>query len=57
MDDEKTPESPSYSAEDQKRIREGLRVLARVAVRTYLQKQGSKSQPSEAPRSREEDQT
>ena len=56
MDSEEASDSTPYSAEDQKRILRGLRVLVRVAVRTYLQQQGFRSQP-QAPTPRGEDET
>ena len=35
--EEPTPEAPFYSPDQQKTIRQGLRILVRVAVRAHVQ--------------------
>ena len=49
MEDEKTLESPSYSPEQQKRIRQGLSILAKVAIRAHLRRQASRPRATQAP--------
>ena len=38
MEDEPTPEAPFYSPDQQKTIRQGLRILVRIAVRAHVQR-------------------
>ena len=38
MDDEQTPEAPFYSPDQQKTIRQGLRILVRIAVLAHVQR-------------------
>ena len=40
MNDEDMSESPPYAAEHRATIDRGLGILARVAIRAYLQRQG-----------------
>ena len=54
MDDAKTAASPSYSAEHRRRIRQGLSILAKVAIRAHLQ-QGSRPQATQVPETMKED--
>ena len=45
MEDEPKPEAPFYSPDQQKTIRQGLRILVRIAVRAHVQRPA----PSRAP--------
>ena len=48
MKDEPKPEAPFYSPEQQKTIRQGLRILVRIAVRAHVQRPSpSSSEPSQ----------
>ena len=48
MKDEPTPEAPFYSPDQQKTIRQGLRILVRIAVRAHMQRpSASRAQPSQ----------
>ena len=38
MKDEPKPEAPFYSPDQQKTIRQGLRILVRIAVRAHVQR-------------------
>ncbi len=39
---------PSYSPEDRRAVLKGLRILARVAIRSYMEEQAAASPRSEA---------
>ena len=55
MEDEPTPEAPFYSPDQQKTIRQGLRILVRIAVRAHVQlPSASRSQPCQGLGMREE---
>ena len=53
-DDEGTPVSQSYSAEHRRIIRQGQNILARVAIRAYLERHAPRSQPARVPELGEE---
>ena len=55
MEDERTSESQSYSAAQQKTIRQGLSILAKVAIRAHLRRQTSRPWAAQPPRPGEED--
>ena len=55
MEDEKASESPPYSAAQQKTIRQGLSILAKVAIRAHLRRQAPTPQDSKLPRFRQLD--
>ena len=55
MEDEETSEWQSYSAAQQKTIRQGLGILAKVAIRAHLRRQPSGPRAAQAPRPREAD--
>ena len=48
---EASPDSPevSYTPEQRRMIRNGLRIWARVAIRSYMRQHGAKSLPEAAP--------
>ena len=54
---EASPDSPvvSYTPEQRRMIRNGLRIWARVAIRSYMRKHGAGSLPEAAPDGGEED--
>ena len=55
MEDEPTPEAPFYSPDQQKTIRQGLRILVRIAVRAHVQRPSpSRAQPCQGLGMREE---
>ena len=54
MEYEPTPEAPFYSPDQQKTIRQGLRILVRIAVRAHMQPPPSCAQPAEELGMREE---
>ena len=54
MDDEHTPEAPFYSPDQQKTIRQGLRILVRIAIRAHVQLPPSRAQPCQGLGMREE---
>lgn len=46
MEDEPKPEAPFYSLDQQKTIRQGLRILVRIAVHAHVQRPSpSRAQP------------
>ena len=47
MKDEPKPEAPFYSPDQQKTIRQGLRILVRIAVRAHVQRRQSSARPSQ----------
>ena len=47
MKDESTPEAPFYTPDQQKTIRQWLRILVRIAVRAHLQGRQSSTHPSQ----------
>ena len=47
MKDEPKPEAPFYSPDQQKTIRQGLRILVRIAVRAHVQGRQSSTHPSQ----------
>lgn len=47
MKDEPTPEAAFYSPDQQKTIRQGLRILVRIAVRAHVQRRQSSTHPSQ----------
>ena len=49
MEDEKTSGFSSYSPEQQKTIRQGLSILAKVAIRAHLRRQAPTPQDPQAP--------
>lgn len=55
MEDDKTSEWQSYSATQQKTIRQGLSILAKVALRAHLREQAPKPRVAQPPRPNEED--
>jgi len=55
MEDENPSEWQSYSAAQQKTIRQGLSVLAKVAIRAHLRGQAPKPGAAQATRPKEED--
>ena len=55
MKNEKTSEWRSYSAAQQKTIRQGLSILAKVAIRAHLREQAPKPRVAQATRPKEED--
>lgn len=54
MEDEPTPEAPFYSPDQQKTIRQGLRILVRIAVRAHVQRRQSSAQSCQVLGMREE---
>lgn len=55
MEDESPSEWQSYSAAQQKTIRQGLSILAKVAIRAHLREQAPKPKVAQATRPGEED--
>ena len=55
MEDENPSEWQSYSAAQQKTIRQGLSILAKVAIRAHLREQAPKPGAAQATRPQEED--
>lgn len=55
MEDESPSEWQSYSAAQQKTIRQGLSILAKVAIRAHLREQAPKPKVAQATRPQEED--
>ena len=55
--DENPHDAPivSYTPEQREIVRKGLRILARVAIRSYMRKQGAVSTGPEAPDGDEEE--
>ena len=55
MENEPMPEAPFYSQDQQKTIRQGLRILVRIAIRAHVQRPpATHSQPSQGLGMREE---
>ena len=54
MEDENPSEWRSYSVAQQKTIRQGLGILAKVAIRAHLREQASKPRVAQATRPGEE---